>query len=549
MVDDALQPETDLRLSNPDSDDHIMAPPACGALIIAGGKQYNIPINGGGMSNPIFGDVHVAPQASSSEEIALKRGYRTIPFGDLELNPIDGDHAHISRSSCVYTARIDRRYVTVCLHRGGEDAKRAWEDEIRNACFGFANPTIMQIFAIAAVPNIYAVVYHGEYYEFGDCVEHATPHLRGEVLFAWWQQHGQLNFFKMFNISMYGPEEVQTYLNPMKKCFRFQYVKRHSAHPTRMTGNCFGSPTHYFHTYTELWKPIEEGSHPPGLQLIYAACVSYSGYRSTIQQMPWQQRTWGLIPIAAGVAVSKFRVTPQPLGVVPDVAGFRTTWIAGNRDHMTSTDHMESWGMLVKNNSRPIRVPLIERECLAVRIERERDTSLWTCQAENFLRRVRAKSSQNYGSISCTCIEISVQLGGARPNAFLFIAPPNTLFLPDTVIPDLAYWSLDPDGNIRLDRKAAAALGLPDIVIKASYQYIIYPAELYETIRAVHESRGFDPYSTQIAEHLGYPIFQLPTKPRTAQVHFFDENWEDGNTSVADLFPSIEKGGWAIRSR
>ncbi|KAJ7587765.1 hypothetical protein C8J56DRAFT_82159 [Mycena floridula] len=68
------------------------------------------------------------------------------------------------------------------------------------------------------------------------------------------------------------------------------------------------------------------------------------------------------------------------------------------------------------------------------------------------------------------------------------------------------YWSEDEAGeNIIEDSLIQAAFG---INVDFSWYYWVFsiPPQCYEILCTVHEGCGFDPYSTQVAEFLGFPL-------------------------------------------
>ncbi|KAJ6462835.1 hypothetical protein C8R45DRAFT_791769, partial [Mycena sanguinolenta] len=72
-----------------------------------------------------------------------------------------------------------------------------------------------------------------------------------------------------------------------------------------------------------------------------------------------------------------------------------------------------------------------------------------------------------------------------------------------------AYWSLDPSGVHRLSLKEATQLGFPSFEFTTKAEGCSWDSSVYEGLRQFHEARGFDPYSQDIARHLGHPLFQL----------------------------------------
>ncbi|KAJ7927327.1 hypothetical protein B0H13DRAFT_1598805 [Mycena leptocephala] len=74
-----------------------------------------------------------------------------------------------------------------------------------------------------------------------------------------------------------------------------------------------------------------------------------------------------------------------------------------------------------------------------------------------------------------------------------------------------AYWSLDPSGAERLSPEEAAELGFPSIRSLTSIYIDSWDADVYAALRQFHRAKGFDPDSQDVARHLGYPLYQLPS--------------------------------------
>jgi hypothetical protein len=72
-----------------------------------------------------------------------------------------------------------------------------------------------------------------------------------------------------------------------------------------------------------------------------------------------------------------------------------------------------------------------------------------------------------------------------------------------------AYWSLDPLGIDHLSMEGATRLGFPVIRLHGFAWGYSWDATVYEGLRKFHEAKGFDPHSQDVAQHLGYPLYEL----------------------------------------
>jgi hypothetical protein len=100
------------------------------------------------------------------------------------------------------------------------------------------------------------------------------------------------------------------------------------------------------------------------------------------------------------------------------------------------------------------------------------------------------------------------------PPDYLFVCPekdlqtgPSSFRLPDCP----AYWSLDPSGAERLGPEEATELGFPSIRLNRYICADAWDADVYAGLHQFHRSKGFDPESQDVAKHLGYPLYQLPS--------------------------------------
>ncbi|KAJ7614757.1 hypothetical protein B0H17DRAFT_909662, partial [Mycena rosella] len=99
------------------------------------------------------------------------------------------------------------------------------------------------------------------------------------------------------------------------------------------------------------------------------------------------------------------------------------------------------------------------------------------------------------------------------PPGYLFLCPARDFRSDDPTWfrhPDCpAYWSLDPTGVERLSAEEAADLGFPSFEFEMAVHVYSWDVSVYDGLRQFHEVKGFDPYSQDIAQHLGHQLFQL----------------------------------------
>ncbi|KAJ6462852.1 hypothetical protein C8R45DRAFT_789425, partial [Mycena sanguinolenta] len=74
------------------------------------------------------------------------------------------------------------------------------------------------------------------------------------------------------------------------------------------------------------------------------------------------------------------------------------------------------------------------------------------------------------------------------------------------------YWSLDPSGIDRLSPDDAIQLGFLTFELTAKAYRSYWDASVYEGLRQFHHAKGFDPYSQDVARHLGHPLYGLSSQ-------------------------------------
>ncbi|KAJ7679409.1 hypothetical protein DFH06DRAFT_954678, partial [Mycena polygramma] len=71
------------------------------------------------------------------------------------------------------------------------------------------------------------------------------------------------------------------------------------------------------------------------------------------------------------------------------------------------------------------------------------------------------------------------------------------------------YWSPDAAGIEVLSTEEAAERGFPSIQRKMHTWLQSWEGSVYDGLRQLHQSKGFDPSSQDVARYLRYPLFQV----------------------------------------
>ncbi|KAJ7660474.1 hypothetical protein B0H17DRAFT_334097 [Mycena rosella] len=72
-----------------------------------------------------------------------------------------------------------------------------------------------------------------------------------------------------------------------------------------------------------------------------------------------------------------------------------------------------------------------------------------------------------------------------------------------------AYWSLDSSGVEQLGTEEAENLGFPSVELEMEARRTFWDERVYSGLRQFHKGKGFDPFSQDVARHLGLQLFQF----------------------------------------
>ncbi|KAF7366842.1 hypothetical protein MSAN_00942700 [Mycena sanguinolenta] len=164
------------------------------------------------------------------------------------------------------------------------------------------------------------------------------------------------------------------------------------------------------------------------------------------------------------------------------------------------------------------------------------DRNTWLSQANHIFHRLQIVSNfADYVVVDFIRFDLDIlQTTGKSPEGFLFLCPeedfrtgPSSFCCPTCH----AYWSLDPSGTNRLSLEEATQLGFPALKISAEALGFHWDDRVYNGLRQFHQSKGFDPYSEDVARHLGLPLSQLSSE-RDAHWAYVDSDDEDFDADI-----------------
>lgn len=104
------------------------------------------------------------------------------------------------------------------------------------------------------------------------------------------------------------------------------------------------------------------------------------------------------------------------------------------------------------------------------------------------------------------------------PQFFFFICPADfelNCGLPVVQVPGTgqAYWSSDPLGSGKFSTDIAVLFDLPELEFRSEACHHSFGSHYWDILRKVHQNRGFDPDTQDVARHLNYPLFKFYPEP------------------------------------
>ncbi|KAL0581202.1 hypothetical protein V5O48_000790 [Marasmius crinis-equi] len=88
------------------------------------------------------------------------------------------------------------------------------------------------------------------------------------------------------------------------------------------------------------------------------------------------------------------------------------------------------------------------------------------------------------------------------PPIYLFVSP----------ISVFTFWSFAPDGQIPISNNLSHYLGLP-VRLSLRFSEISWDTSIYQRLRDYQVARGFDPTTTNFAQHAGYHLYDIVEEP------------------------------------
>ncbi|KAJ7509129.1 hypothetical protein B0H11DRAFT_1963952 [Mycena galericulata] len=410
----------------------------------------------------------------------------------------------------MYSARIEGRQpdVTVAVYQG-ENAEENWKREL--AKFSkIWHPNFLQPFGIVHSLGLYATIFSDELVPVRQYIEEYGHSMHSTVyLYAYFT--GEL-------------QDAIHYIEPLVGNRAFQMILLESATWIRRSvgrlcielSNTSRNDV-FLNRWTRMWPPRIPISDLRGEQeSAIISALTLKQYQQTcvsrlakiIGRKGNHNLQFGAIYCSTGDGDKEIAHIPN-FSVVPDVV-----WETPRGD-----------GSLVAiPNGRTRFTPPCDEQIgttLSLWVYSSENWNVWLSQANYIFRQYPITAHcEDYQLVSHIKYELTLLPNAEiHPEGYLILCPLDDLqsedggFIERPECP--AYWSLDPFGCERLSPEEAFAHGFPSFGWQRIVSFKSWDERVYASLSQFHAGKGFDPYSQDIALHLGYPLYELSYGPGT----------------------------------
>ncbi|KAF7377025.1 hypothetical protein MSAN_00120600 [Mycena sanguinolenta] len=450
----------------------------------------------------------------------LPSDFRMIPMGDIDLQHeirVDNStgvlnyhrqRAHVRR---LYSAKVEGRKstLTVAMYQG-HGAEEKWRQDIAKY-MSMRHPSIVQICGAASSNGIHATLFNDDLIPLEEVLDRYRD---SPVWTAYIYAFCNRDF-----------SEVNNYLNS-----EFQ-LQRYSEDCTnwirRSTGRlCTELTQSNGQEWLNSLKLVPH--HLPRIWINAARTepIDMVGWL-TLEQYhhicDWNLRKSQCFDFSASTTVHLGGVSHCPIGALEnsiEMAFLPSTTRFGLYDWTTSEG---STGEAIPNGWTRFRSGDVFNNTLSISvwISWTTDPDTWLSQANHTFRRLNIVSNfEDYVVVERIYFDLKFsQTTGDPPEGFLFLSC-------------TAYWSLDPSGIDRLGFEEVTQFEFPSFELTTNAYGLYWDSSVYDGLRQFHEAKGFDPYSQDVARHLGLPFFRLSSERDALPWAYVDSDGEDFDADI-----------------
>ncbi|KAJ7837819.1 hypothetical protein B0H14DRAFT_2790684 [Mycena olivaceomarginata] len=429
--------------------------------------------------------------------------FRTIPLGDLDLcNEIqlDDESGVVQRCTSqysvrrMYSARIHNcnSTMTVALYQG-YDAEEQWRQDIARYSW-LRHPNFLQLFGATSSSGLHATIFHDELIPAKQMLTKFT-HSSMSTVYFWKYLDARQYIFSVAPISL--PAFVCTmWMRPSTSRLCIDLTPSDSK-PFVLY------PSRTIRSAVSLFEPHQDSSMLASISLDhYHECFRYLW---RYHNLPLSTHaTVRLGAVVSYVRGSHFESLPE-IARIPHCAFRDPGWIIWRFKSEASDFILENGWTRVNS------CDVAGAQILRILETSHHESKYWLAQAGYVLDYLNITS--NYEDYCTSRPYSDPQLTWDLPSATCSYALCGTLQsdAPERfLIPECAaYWSFDPVGDERLTTVEAGRHGFPNIDVVMWVRGKQCDQRVYTGLRQFYRGKGFDPYSQDVARHLGYPLFQI----------------------------------------
>ncbi|KAJ6462850.1 hypothetical protein C8R45DRAFT_523986 [Mycena sanguinolenta] len=476
---------------------------------------------------------------------SLPPDLRMIPLGDIDLRrEIRVDEytgiaysqqqrtfvRRVHSAKAIIAGRKSR--VTVAVYQGN-NGEEEWRQDIAKH-MSLRHPNIVQICGAASSNGIHATLFNDD----------LIP-LR-EVLDSRRDSH-----FSTVYIYACCNQDFTEALNYIHHAFRLSFSSGYTRWIRRSTGRLC---TELTLTHDGLSIYLNSPEIPGPSRLHSVSTLSTEAITTFIDSLTleqyhyicfWNLRQYRHFDLSASTTVNPgavFHCSSDPLEDSVEIAFMPSAEAPSLGDWTISG---EATGDVMPNGWTRLQSGDVFDNTLSISFSVYPDRKAWLSQANHIFHHLHIMSNlEDYVFLDTIQFELNIsETTGDPPEGFLFLCPkedfqtgPSSFCWPVCA----AYWSLDPSGVDCLSLEDATQLGFPLIQPTTTGEGNSWDASVYEGLRQFYQAKGFDPYSQDVAQHLGYPLFQVSSQV-DAPFAYVDSEGKDFDADIDSDCDSAHK--------
>ncbi|KAJ7669923.1 hypothetical protein DFH06DRAFT_158545 [Mycena polygramma] len=458
--------------------------------------------------------------------------YRTFPLGDIDLLReicLADDTGVVQRrkgsNRRIYSARLGERSVTVAMYQG-DGVDEEWREYMAKHT-SLRHPNIIQIYGAASSSGIHATIFHGDLiplehwldpYKCFPCV----------IVFLHAYYGREFDYIRLIAGGFNNISWVSSVLwvSPYSQ---YQYSSAYTLWIRCSTGRLCAD-------LMPPPKPFDLGSPYQIRMPDFKTTALFSGSSSIMEALAIDALTlkhyhqvcsYSLchrhsIDIPAGVTIYPGMVISRPsntnfveIVLLPEAQRNFSGW-----SDLGPVDREIMENGWTRFNARDVVGGATNVQCWMG------GAISWLSQSNHIFKCCQITSNfEDY--VFVDYIQFLVVISAAMkeiPTGFLFFCPwddfrPSSVGWPDCP----AYWSLELSGAHALSREEAMELGFPPLQFRREAWGHSWDSSVYAGLAKFHQAKGFDPYSQDVARHLGLPLYCLSGHLEPLFAHVVEE--------------------------